>query len=120
MSNQVLNKVKEFWVRLVRDRDFRSRLENSSIDERNQFLENSGYSFTKEEFETSTFKVIEAKERGEFTDLTEDELVTVVGGITGQSSSMIFPMYGVPWWPIDGDPGPIIRPLYGAPQTFPK
>lgn len=120
MSITILEKVKEFWVRLVKDRSFRDRLANSSVEERNQYLDADGYNFTKEEFETATLEVIESKERGEFNELSEEELTAVVGGYTGDISKIVLPMYGVPWWPIDNLPGrpkpnPVPKPLYGAP-----
>lgn len=120
MSIGILEKVKEFWVRLVKDQTFRDRLENSSVDERNKFLEAAGYRFTKEEFEAATLEVIESKEQGEFSELSDEELAAVVGGYVGESSGVLQPMYGVPWWPIDQpepEPKPGPQPLYGAPSA---
>lgn len=121
MSITILEKVKEFWVRLVKDTSFRDRLANSSVEERNQYLEADGYNFTKEEFETATLEVIESKERGEFNELSEEELTAVVGGYTGDISKRFLPMYGVPWLPIDfwperpKPPISVPKPMYGAP-----
>jgi predicted ribosomally synthesized peptide with nif11-like leader len=116
MSMTILEKVKELLVRLVKDRDFRDRLANSSVDERNQYLEADGYNFTKEEFETATLEVIESQERGEFNDLSDEELTAVVGGYVGGTDKVVLPMYGVPWWPIcNYPPKPGPQPLYGAP-----
>ncbi|NJO93528.1 MAG: Nif11-like leader peptide family natural product precursor [Hydrococcus sp. RM1_1_31] len=116
MSVKLLDKVKEFLVRLFKDQAFRDRLTNSSVEERNQYLESDGYSFTKEEFEAATLEVIESKERGEFNELSEEELTAVVGGYVGETSKVLLPMYGVPWWPIDKKPKlPIAQPMYGLP-----
>jgi len=116
MSIPILEKVKEFLVRLAKDETFRDRLANSSVEERNRYLETDGYSFTKEEFEAATLEAIESKERGEFEELSEEELTAVVGGYIGGTSRVLLPMYGVPWWPIDQKPKlPIARPMYGLP-----
>lgn len=121
MSVGLLERVKEFLVRLVKDQAFRTKLENSTIDERNKFLQDAGYSFSKEEFETATIQVLDLKEQGEFSELSEEELVAVAGGFVGRSP-IIQPMYGVVWWPWPSKPptqpqplyGAIARPLYGA------
>lgn len=121
MSVGILERVKEFMVRLVKDRAFLAQLENSTIDERNKVLKNAGFEFSKEEFETAIIKIIESKERGEFNELTEDEMVAVVGGYVG-TEPVAQPLYGV-IAPKPGKPKPIsgpqpmygvIRPMYGV------
>ncbi|MBV9386203.1 MAG: Nif11-like leader peptide family natural product precursor [Chroococcidiopsidaceae cyanobacterium CP_BM_ER_R8_30] len=116
MSVGILERVKEFMVRLVKDRAFLTQLENSTIDERNKFLKNAGFDFSKEEFETAVIKIMESKERGEFNELTEDEMVAVVGGYVG-TGPIAQPLYGVIRWPGSGSepPGPVhVQPLYGV------
>jgi predicted ribosomally synthesized peptide with nif11-like leader len=115
MSSGILAKVKEFLVRLIKDHTFRSHLENSSVEERNRFLEASGYQFTKEEFETAAIAILESKERGEFEDLSEAELASVFGGyggITPIKPPIVQPMYGVIWWPVPIYPP--VQPMYGV------
>ena len=117
MSVGILEQVKEFLVRLVKDQTFRTQLENSAIDERNKVLEDAGYKFSKEEFETATIELIESKERGEFNELSEEEMVAVVGGYVG-TRPIVQPMYGVTWWPWPIKPiDPIVQPMYGVPTS---
>ncbi|GAB4194893.1 MAG: hypothetical protein Fur006_40900 [Coleofasciculaceae cyanobacterium] len=105
-----IEKVKEFMVRLVKDNTFRDRLEEGSIDERAKLLEEAGYRFSKEEFEAASIELLESKERGEFTELTEEELVGVLGGLSLVKYPIIQPMYGV-IWPYKP---PIVQPMYGV------
>lgn len=118
MSAGLIEKVKEFLVKLVKDKAFQDRLETSSIDEQNQFLQASGYNFTKQEFEAATLEILESKERGEFNELSNEELVAVVGGYVGEPIAT--PIYGLPLppinWPVCPKPKPVPRPLYGAPS----
>jgi predicted ribosomally synthesized peptide with nif11-like leader len=114
MSVGLLEKIKEFVVRLVKDTAFRERLDNSTPEERRRMLENAGYSFSKEEWETAAIDLIESKERGELSELTELELVGVFGGVT--QNIIAQPMYGVINSPPNPTPNPIhIRPMYGVP-----
>lgn len=125
MPLELLEKVKEFLTRLIKDRAFLTQLENSNINERNEFLQNTGYNFSKEEFETATIQLLDLKEKGEFTELSEEELVAAVGGFIGGKYPIVQPLYGVirsplPSEPIDSWPLPIepinppIQPMYGV------
>ena len=103
MSVNLFERLKEFLVRLVKDQSFRTELDNGTIEERQQILKSAGYIFSKEEFETAALHVLEAKERGEFTDLNEEELAGVLGGFVGRGHSPV-QVYGS-----ISDPG-----LYGS------
>jgi len=115
MSVGLLERVKEFLVRLVKDQAFRSQLENSTIDERNKFLQDAGYNFSKEEFETATIQVLDLKEQGKFTQLSEEELVAAVGGLV-KNPPHPQPLYGVVRkpWPTNPIDNPIVQPMYGV------
>ena len=118
MSVSLFEKLKEFLVRLVKDQSFRTELNNGTLEERQQILKSAGYIFSKEEFETAAIHVLESKERGEFTELNEEELAGVLGGFVGEQYPIIQPMYGVvvteppiiSWPPKE----PIDQPMYGV------
>jgi predicted ribosomally synthesized peptide with nif11-like leader len=102
MSVNLFERLKEFLVRLVKDQSFRTKLDNGTVEERQQILKSAGYLFSKEEFETAALHVLESKERGEFTELTEEELAGVLGGLASERLSFSFklplppqPTYGV-------------------------
>ena len=118
MSVNLFERLKEFLVRLVKDQSFRTELDNSTVEERQEVLKSSGYIFSKEEFETAALHVLESKERGEFTELNEEELAGVLGGFVGGKYPIIQPLYGV----VIGEPidiawppkPPFPQPLYGV------
>ncbi len=118
MSVNLFERLKEFLVRLVKDPSFRTELDNGTVEERQQILKSAGYIFSKEEFETAAIHVLESKERGEFTELNEEELAGVLGGFVGEKYPIIQPMYGViveP--PIDTSwppKPPLPQPMYGV------
>jgi predicted ribosomally synthesized peptide with nif11-like leader len=118
MSVSLFERLKEFLVRLVKDKSFRTELDNGTVEERQQILKSAGYIFSKEEFETAAIHVLESKERGEFTELNEEELAGVLGGFVGEKYPIIQPMYGViveP--PIDTSwppKPPLPQPMYGV------
>ena len=118
MSVNLFERLKEFLVRLVKDQSFRTQLDNGTVEERQEVLKSSGYIFSKEEFETAALHVLESKERGEFTELNEEELAGVLGGFVGGKYPVIQPMYGVVfpdpetvWWSSEE---PIAQPMYGV------
>jgi predicted ribosomally synthesized peptide with nif11-like leader len=116
MSVSLFERLKEFLVRLVKDKSFRTELDNSTVEERQEVLKSAGYIFSKEEFETAALHVLESKERGEFTELNEEELAGVLGGCVGGKFPIVQPMYGVVTEPpiISWPPkGPIAQPMYG-------
>lgn len=124
MSLEILEKVKDFIVRLVKDQGFRDQLMSGKIDQIRTAMLESGYNFSKEEFETATLKILELKEAGEFHELTEEELVGAVGGYIAKRP-IIQPLYGVIWWPPEPDPEPLpqpepypdpidVQPMYGV------
>ncbi|QYO62618.1 hypothetical protein [Leptolyngbya sp. 7M] len=131
-TNTILEKVKGFLIRLVKDSAFVNQLQTSSIDQIQSLLHQSGYTFTNAEFETATIQLLDLKERDEFHELTEDELVGAIGGWMRRypyprpchtpcsNPYPIQPMYGViveP--PSDGYPRPKPKPLpYPYPQPM--
>jgi predicted ribosomally synthesized peptide with nif11-like leader len=105
------DKIKEFFVRIIKDDEFRTSVEaKSTPEEQSQLLKESGYDFTPSEFDSAAIKILELAEQGLFTDLSESELVAVTGGQT---------LDGNNWWP--WRPSPIGRPgfppvtVYGGP-----
>ncbi|MEG4503419.1 Nif11-like leader peptide family RiPP precursor [Microcoleus sp. F6_B4] len=104
MSVNLFERLKEFLVRLVKDQSFRTELDNGTVEERQQILKSAGYIFSKEEFETAAIHVLESKERGEFTELNEEELAGVLGGL-GATVGFDFNL---------SSKEPIIQPMYGV------
>ncbi|MEH2082908.1 MAG: Nif11-like leader peptide family RiPP precursor [Nostoc sp.] len=92
MSLTIFEKVKEFIIRLVKDEAFYTQLMSDKIDEVIKVMEEGGYNFSQEEFETASIKILELKELGQFDDLSEEELVGAFGGLT---NAVAQPLYGV-------------------------
>ncbi|MEH2166964.1 MAG: Nif11-like leader peptide family RiPP precursor [Nostoc sp.] len=92
MSLTIFEKVKEFIIRLVKDEAFYTQLMSDKIDEVIKAMEEGGYNFSQEEFETASIKILELKELGQFDDLSEEELVGAFGGVT---NTVAQPLYGV-------------------------
>jgi predicted ribosomally synthesized peptide with nif11-like leader len=111
MSIEILEKVKDFLIRLVRDEDFRSQLMSEKAEEVRKVIEDGGYKFSQEEFETAAIKILELKELGQFDDLSEEELVGAFGGLTTINDRVIQPLYGVIYWPPKGYPQPWPKPI---------
>jgi predicted ribosomally synthesized peptide with nif11-like leader len=103
------DKIKEFFVRIVKDDEFRTSVAaKSTPEDRSQLLKESGYDFTPSEFDSAAIKILELAEEGLFTDLSESELVAVAGGQTLGGNNW--------WWP--WRPSPIGFPpvtVYGGP-----
>jgi predicted ribosomally synthesized peptide with nif11-like leader len=125
MSLEILEKVKDFLIRLVKDEAFRTQLMSEKVEDAKKVLEDGGYQFSQKEFETAAIKILELKESGEFNELSEEELVGAVGGITGTDYGLVQPLYGVIYWPPEEYPKPLpkprrkprpidIQPLYGV------
>lgn len=117
MSLDILEKVKKFLVRIVKDEDFRTQLMSDQIDEVKKVMADGGYNFSQEEFETAAIQILELKESGEFADLSEEELVGAFGGLRIKDERVIQPLYGVIYWPPKPwprpKPWPQPQPLYG-------
>jgi hypothetical protein len=114
-----IDKIKELIVRLVRDESFFSDLtQQSTPEEQAEFLTKSGYGFSPTEFDSAAIKILELAEKGDFTDLNEDELVAVFGG---QTNNLVQPLYGVSIGPIDNPvlDNPIL-PALPAPKPKPR
>ncbi|MEH2247729.1 Nif11-like leader peptide family RiPP precursor [Nostoc sp.] len=95
MSLEILEKVKNFLIRLVKDEAFRTQFMSDKIDEVIKVMQEGGYDFSQEEFETASIKILELKELGLFEDLTEEELVGAVGGFANTNDIVARPLYGV-------------------------
>lgn len=110
LPTNILEKVKEFLIRLVKDSAFIAQLQTGSADQVESLLENAGYDFSQEDFETATLQILDLKEQNQFHELSEAELVGAAGGWLRR-----YPRY--PGWfrkrprPIDG---PIVQPMYGV------
>jgi predicted ribosomally synthesized peptide with nif11-like leader len=128
MSLSIFEKVKEFVIRLVKDEAFRTQLMSDKIDEVIKLMEEGGYDFSQEEFETASIKILELKELGQFDDLSEEELVGAFGGLTIASDRVVQPLDGavisppeecvnppiIKWIPRPRPkPWPQPQPLYG-------
>ncbi|MUG93683.1 Nif11-like leader peptide family natural product precursor [Scytonema sp. UIC 10036] len=81
MSLEILEKVKEFFIRLVKDESFRAQLMSDKVEKVKKIMTDGGYNFSQDEFEKATIKILELKELGEFHELSEEELVGAVGGL---------------------------------------
>ncbi|MCU0536684.1 MAG: Nif11-like leader peptide family natural product precursor [Hydrococcus sp. Prado102] len=124
MSANILEKVKEFLLRLVKDEAFRERLQTDSFDEARKILQDDGYNFSKEEFETAAIQLLDLKERGEFHELTEEELVGAVGGIAKANTNEWAKKGKWQWCPVlppkkfpkpcSCQPLPQPQPMYGV------
>ena len=130
MSLTILEKVKEFLIRLVKDEDFRTQLVSDKVEDARKVMADSGYDFSQDEFETAAIEILELKELGHFEELTEEELVGAVGGWrVGDwkkrfpKDLIIQPMYGIVIEPPKDEypkpkpaplPYPNPQPLYGV------
>lgn len=103
----ILENVKDFLVRLVKDTSFREQLQNNVADQAQQFLQDKGYTFSQEEFETASIQLLDLKERDEFHELTEAELTGAIGGWMKKWR----PGY---WRPIKPIHPPLVQPMYGV------
>ncbi|MDZ8260547.1 Nif11-like leader peptide family RiPP precursor [Nostoc sp. ChiQUE01b] len=95
MSLTIFEKVKEFIIRIVKDETFYTQLMSDKLDEVIKVMEESGYNFSQEEFETASIQILELKELGQFDDLTEEELVGAFGGAINTKEQVFQPLYGV-------------------------
>jgi predicted ribosomally synthesized peptide with nif11-like leader len=114
MSVNLFERLKEFLVRLVKDQSFRTELDNGTVEERQEVLKSAGYIFSKEEFETAALHVLESKERGELTELTEEELAGVLGGFIGGKYPIFQPMYGAVLQDLESKFSPPQQAMYGV------
>jgi len=129
MSLEILEKVKDFLIKFVKDESFRTQLMSHEVEAARKAMADSGYNFSQDEFETAALKILDLKESGEFHELTEEELVGAVGGLSYAWPPQEYPkelpepkpypcpkpidpqpMYGVIIKPID----PIVQPMYGV------
>ncbi|MBE8965896.1 Nif11-like leader peptide family RiPP precursor [Nostocales cyanobacterium LEGE 12452] len=127
MSLTIFEKVKNFLVRLVKDEAFYTQLMSDKIEEVIRVMEESGYNFSKEEFETASIKILELKERGQFDDLSEEELVGAFGGLISINQPVINPplitqpkLRDVVLSPPENFGKPPIKPIKWIPRPLPK
>ncbi|MEH2091297.1 Nif11-like leader peptide family RiPP precursor [Nostoc sp.] len=116
MSLTIFEKVKEFIIRIVKDEAFYSRLMSEKIEEVIKVMEEGGYNFSQEEFETASIKILELKELGQFDDLSEEELVGAFGGLT---NTVAQPLYGAIVSPPEKGAKPPIKCKW-IPKPHPK
>ena len=81
-----LENVISFYKRLVKDKDFRTQLESASnSSECKKIMQEAGYEFTQEEFETATVQILEENKLRDlddsFSELSEQEVELAVGGV---------------------------------------
>ncbi|WP_445629181.1 Nif11-like leader peptide family RiPP precursor [Nostoc sp. DSM 114167] len=117
MSLTIFEKVKEFIIRLVKDEAFYTQLMSDKIEEVIKVMEEGGYNFSQEEFETASIKILELKELGQFDDLSEEELVGAFGGL---SNSVAQPLYGVIVSPPEECGKPPLKKCKWIPKPNPK
>ena len=117
MSLAIFDKVKEFIIRIVKDEDFRTQLMSDKIDEVIKLMEEGGYDFSQEEFETASIKILELKELGQFDNLSEEELVGAFGGLTSTNIPIAQPLYGI----VVSPPEECVKPpIKWIPRPLPK
>ena len=85
-----LESVMRFYKSLVKDKDFRNQLETASNPEEcSQIMQEAGYDFTQEEFETATAQILEKNALRDlddsFSELSEEELELAWGGVWSYS-----------------------------------
>ena len=124
--NNLLDKVKEFLIRLVKDSVFIAQLQQRSAEQLPAFLQDAGYGFSQDEFESATLQILDLKEQNQFHELSEAELVGAVGGwfrlypkypgwFSKPPRRLPRPIGGPIGGPIDGPiGGPIAQPMYGV------
>jgi hypothetical protein len=79
----MLDKLKEFVVRIIKDEEFRTELENQPSEQAQaKILEKLGYNFALPDVEAGAVKILELAEQGLFKEVSESELATVFGGLT--------------------------------------
>lgn len=118
-----LDHVQAFYQKVADDDSFRSKIQSvNNKEECSEIVKAAGFDFTAQEFEEYTAQLLEQDRIDhDVTNLKEEDLVAVAGGLVG---GLIFrPMYGLPvrpptskWPPISTWP-PIVRPMYGLPGS---
>ncbi|MDJ0902902.1 MAG: Nif11-like leader peptide family RiPP precursor [Xenococcus sp. MO_188.B8] len=123
MSAEILDKVKNFLIRLVKDKSFRHQLMSEKVEEVKRLMVDGGFNFSQEEFEIATIQILELKELGHFEELSEEELVGAIGGLRynwppKEYPYPTYPPYSKPFprpQPIDE---PIDKPIDIYPQPL--
>jgi predicted ribosomally synthesized peptide with nif11-like leader len=126
----VFNRLKKFVVQLFQDDQFRYHLATASEEERLKLLEQLGYRFSQQEWESGMLQILDAKERDEFEELNDEQLAALAGaGLAASPEIIAVPMYGIPpdefdhtprcknWWSClpSHDPFPP-QAMYGGPS----
>jgi predicted ribosomally synthesized peptide with nif11-like leader len=119
MEDTILEKVKNFLIRLVKDANFAEQFQASSRDRIQKVLQDSGYSFSQADFETAAIQILELKERDEFHDLSEEELIGAIGGWIRYFPRPLPKSPGFPRRP-DYSEYPAVQPMYGVIVEPPK
>ncbi len=90
----VFNRLKKFVVQLFQDDQFRYQLASASDEEKATLLEQLDYHFSQQEWESGMLQILDAKERDEFEELSEEQLAALAGAGL-KPSDLAFPMYGI-------------------------
>ena len=72
-----IESAKSFYIRVSSDEEFRDRLDRATTEERSEILQEAGYGFTTEEWETAKEQILAASDSDELSDA---ELTEVSGG----------------------------------------
>lgn len=85
-----IESAKAFYQRVTTDEAFQTQLQSAASEERTVIIQEAGYDFTPEEWETATAQVLEAAEINR--ELNDVELEAIAGGV---SILPVVPVYGV-------------------------
>lgn len=111
----LIKSILEFYKRLVKDKQFRTKLENTSNSEEcQQAIKEAGFNFTPEEFESATAEILSKNKIRDLdvslSNVSDEELEVVFGGVWSRYWSW---KRWKPWKPpVDDDP--VVQPLYGV------
>lgn len=110
LPNHVLDNVKKFLIRWVKDSTFVTQLQTGSTDQVQSLLQEAGYNFSQNDFESASLQILDLKEQNQFHELSEAELVGAVGGWLH-----LYPRHSGRFrrrpYPIKD---PIVQPMYGV------
>jgi predicted ribosomally synthesized peptide with nif11-like leader len=101
-----IENAQSFYVRVSSDKEFRTQLEQTeTIEERQQIIQTAGYKFTAEEWEIAKEQILATSDSSD-SELSEEELTTVSGGVESSVGDFLknkplfpfTPIYGSPSW----------------------
>jgi predicted ribosomally synthesized peptide with nif11-like leader len=74
-----IERAKAFYQRVITDKNFRTKLQNYSIENRAAFIQASGFDFTQEEWDSVNTEISEHSDVEK--ELSATELQTISGGV---------------------------------------